>query len=617
MDFEKLKIITFEKLKKLLQTDNQLYKKISIIMIEKDIIFYLCAMQEVNKNYIIEVYEASFGVSSFENAIKKCEPQLQQLVAIYKNQLSKEECFCLALVVGYGFNNQGDSHLNIKSIAKILKCKGADVLMALPVLDGLFVKGLVNRLDSRSSFRYKPASAFDVCYFLSSKQLRMVLNNKIDFLNDKKYSTLDSYLRRLGNIFELIENQEIEFNEGLEIFIDIFLLNQHLKINDFVLKFLSQAHNNVINYQYIESKVDEDIMAELMVLLLLIKHSREGDSICLNEVLEKIMGFGAFVYQSIRDILDGKHLLLTGKYLVKDDVFEIMAEDGSYLFSSRFYKYFQIKNRSAIHLNDENQDLVMYKNIKTKSLFFNETLQQKLKELIIVLEPSRFKKTSSLLKSKFKKQGGLTVLFHGGPGTGKTEFVYQLAKVSKRDIYKIDLSGMKNMWYGQSEKMVKRAFDEYRYLCKNKKNIPIMFINEADGLLGQRLNVERTIDQTNNTIQNILLEEIERFEGILLCTTNLIQNLDSAFERRFLFKIKFELPNKTVQAKLWSYYFNEQLSENDIEKLSQHYSLSPAQIANIAYKAALKDVLGEKICLNTIHQLASEEWLLKSNKLGF
>src|SRR5690606_29460031 len=85
-----------------------------------------------------------------------------------------------------------------------------------------------------------------------------------------------------------------------------------------------------------------------------------------------------------------------------------------------------------------------------------------------------------------------------------------------------------------------------------EEHAPILFFNEADALISKRKDVGiSATGETENRIQNILLEELENFRGILIATTNLVNNLDSAFDRRFLFKVEFQQPDLEVRSKIW------------------------------------------------------------------
>ena len=165
-----------------------------------------------------------------------------------------------------------------------------------------------------------------------------------------------------------------------------------------------------------------------------------------------------------------------------------------------------------------------------------------------------------------KFNSGLTILLYGYSGTGKTEAVYQIAKKTNREIMMVDLSKTKSMWFGESEKQVKKIFDDYKLAMRNAKVAPILFINEVDGLLTKRQDIGNNSTSALhalNTIQNILLQEMEAFDGILFATTNLTENLDKAFDRRFLFKLKFNHPDVETRHKIWKNKLPE-LSSNKL-----------------------------------------------------
>ena len=140
------------------------------------------------------------------------------------------------------------------------------------------------------------------------------------------------------------------------------------------------------------------------------------------------------------------------------------------------------------------------------------------------------------LKSKGMPTG-ICILLHGAPGTGKTESVYQIAKATNRQIVHVDISKTKSCWFGESEKKIEEIFTDYRNMCQKlkaygKNDLPILLFNEADAILQKRTEFRGGgVEKTENAMQNILLENMEKFEGILIATTNLADNLDAAFER--------------------------------------------------------------------------------------
>ena len=185
----------------------------------------------------------------------------------------------------------------------------------------------------------------------------------------------------------------------------------------------------------------------------------------------------------------------------------------------------------------------------------------------------------------------------------------------------VEISETKSMWFGESEKKIKEIFTAYREVSKRCKTTPILLFNEADGVLGKRKHERNSaVDQTENAMQNILLHEIENFEGILIATTNLAGNLDGAFERRFLYKIRFEKPSKEARTAIWRIKVPD-LSQPDAEYLSESFSLSGGQIENIARKIITEELLkGEAASFERICDFCREENLYDNtgrNRIGF
>ena len=206
------------------------------------------------------------------------------------------------------------------------------------------------------------------------------------------------------------------------------------------------------------------------------------------------------------------------------------------------------------------------------------------------LQPENYQKIQERMKEKGFRYG-FACLFYGSPGTGKTETVYQLAKKTGRNIMVVDVPQLKSMWVGQSEKNVKALFDRYREQVKRAKLTPILLFNEADAIIGKRKNgAENAVDKMENSLQNIILQEMEQLDGIMIATTNLQQNMDKAFERRFLYKIKFDKPTEEARASIWHSMIPD-LSDLDIHTLASKYDFSGGQIENIARHYAIDTIL--------------------------
>ena len=166
-----------------------------------------------------------------------------------------------------------------------------------------------------------------------------------------------------------------------------------------------------------------------------------------------------------------------------------------------------------------------------------------------------------------------------------------LARRTGRQVMVVDVPQIKSKWVGESEKNIKALFDRYRALVKKFDVAPILLFNEADAIIGiRKQGAQNAVDKMENTIQNIILQEMETLDGILIATTNLTENLDSAFERRFLYKIRYEKPDAAVRSKIWHTMIPE-LPEAVTASLAEKFDFSGGQIENIARKYAVSCIL--------------------------
>jgi DNA replication protein DnaC len=230
-----------------------------------------------------------------------------------------------------------------------------------------------------------------------------------------------------------------------------------------------------------------------------------------------------------------------------------------------------------------NMPIITATSISEKTLHYNPREEAAIQQLSRCLQVGAFQKLRKELKEA-RLSSGFTVLLYGGPGTGKTETALQLARATGRDILKVDISTIREKFVGESEKQVKRIFDTYREHFQTSKEAPILLLNEADGIISTRTReVQQSTDQMHNAMQNIFLEEMENFDGILIATTNYESKWDPAFERRFLHKIKMDAPSAKVRAQIISDRIPG-LSEEVALKLCMEYNLSGGQLDNIARK---------------------------------
>lgn len=261
--------------------------------------------------------------------------------------------------------------------------------------------------------------------------------------------------------------------------------------------------------------------------------------------------------------------------------------------------------------------------IKEKLLFYSSSVQKQ----IDMLRESMKQDNLEAMQERLSQKGlpkGVAVLLYGAPGTGKTETVYQLAKQTNHKIFHVDIAESKSMWFGESEKKIKQIFTDYGCLCnackRHGENTPILLFNEADALISKRKNIDSgNCAQTENAMQNILLEEMEKFEGIMIATTNLCENMDKAFERRFLFKVKYEKPNLEARENIWRSKMNS-LENEDITRLAEQFDFSGGEIDNIVRKCEMNEIInGTQANYEEIVEMCKTERLEKSEtrRVGF
>lgn len=319
--------------------------------------------------------------------------------------------------------------------------------------------------------------------------------------------------------------------------------------------------------------------------------NKEDDDIRFGDIVDLYDNKSDF-YRARTELRNGEHELQIKK------IVEHLCVDG--LADVTRYKLTDNAKRMLLGEMNVNEGEEKLANVldsgklSQKQLFFPIDIQRQVEELSCFLQPDNYRKIQERMKEKGFRNG-FACLFYGSPGTGKTETVYQLARKTGRNIMVVDVPQLKSMWVGQSEKNVKALFDRYREQVKRAKLTPILLFNEADAIICKRKNgAENAVDKMENSLQNIILQEMEQLDGIMIATTNLQQNMDKAFERRFLYKIKFDKPTEEARAHIWHSMIPD-LSEFDIHTLASKYDFSGGQIENIARHYAIDNILhGQK-----------------------
>lgn len=540
-----------------------------------------------------KIYEESKNCKLEPTFFETVESELKVLSDYFG--ISRTQSLLVAMV--FSLNYKGDT-VDFKDLTEYFDCNPMKLLEYSSDFDNLYAKGIF--IKEKSRHRIKLALSNDQ-FTINEKVTEAILNNMP--------------LPKLG------EEVAKDIIELLEKIYDLGLRRDEDEISTQVL-FNQTGELIKKNLQYPLIKTVDNFNFNLIdtyLYLYLIWKTLEGnESVDLNRSASGIFEFGAQRIKYIQKIILGDNDLIYHNLIEKVEA--RFNNDIEIKLTEKSYKLMEDGGLKLLNRRKVNQNnIILPEKIFEKALFFNDAEAKQLGVLKKLLLDDNFKKAQNRLEHKGLPKG-ITALLHGFPGTGKTETVFQIARETNREIVKVDISQSKSMWFGESEKIIKRIFTNYKSYSKDCELKPILLFNEADAIIGKRKEVGNSnIDQTENTIQNILLEELESFDGIFLATTNLVKNLDTAFERRFLFKIEFHKPENSIKSKIWNSKLPT-LTENECNTLASRFDFSGGQIDNIIRKNEIYEIVhGITVDFNNIIEFCNSELLLKDNsvKVGF
>ncbi len=498
-------------------------------------------------------------------------------------------------IISYYFENNG-STCSFNDLSTFF---GAPVMSVIAYKDDIKVlldKGYISNTIGLEEKEIGLKNEFEV----STELLHCIFHNKKIIISQKKEKEdgLTSLIKRIGEMIESDENFiykvlqiksiEIEYNNS-----DFFAK---------VCQLIPLTHDRLFFY---------DTCYDLL----------RGSETNLCSTLSNIYDSEEYRFIVAESFMNEENVLFknglidfVNKGNINDSTIELTIKAKEMLLGEKA-KLFMKSTKGTNIINPEA--------IKQKSLFYSAENETEIHRLRTSLQEENLCTIQERLSEKGLPKG-IAVLLYGAPGTGKTETVYQIAKETGRQIFHVDISSAKSCWFGESEKITKKIFTDYKQLCKAAKSeqggkMPILLFNEADGILSKRRDaIAGNTTQTENTIQNIILEEMETLEGIMICTTNLAENLDTAFERRFLFKIKFENPTIEAKQKIWKSKL-DWLNDDAISKIAQAYDLSGGQIDNIVRKITMDEVLtGNKPDFEELNALCKSEKINNTERrIGF
>lgn len=501
-------------------------------------------------------------------------------------KLSPIQVVFLALCV----DKNDESNLSLSSIAQFIGCRPMHLLGMSKELEGLEKLRYIRKINHHKS------SSFSV----PREVIKVLTRNEAYVYQPPQATNLITFFDGFKKLIKEKENDELDYESLLEQTKELLNcvpdtslaqgLKKHKLCEDRALLFIYMA------YLLIEDRNEQ-------IRLYEIENIYDDEEIpfwCKNELRNRTSPL--FRYKLIENTFEDG--------VGRSDTFKLTEKAKFELLADLNLKEF----------GQSDKGLLKYDSFPLKNLFYNPDTVDKITELRKILSPKSFTEVQNRLKNA-RLRPGFCCLFYGSPGTGKTETVYQLARATKRDIMQVDVDKIKSCWVGESEKNIKALFDRYRVICEKTGKLPILLFNEADAVLGVRMEgASKAVDKMENSLQNIILQEMEKLEGIMIATTNLTTNLDKAFERRFLYKIRYERPQEETRAKIWLSLMPG-LKKKDALVLAKDFDLSGGEIENIVRKHTVNSILtrSNKIDLEFIRKSSQEERMKKFNKprVGF
>ena len=444
---------------------------------------------------------------------------------------------------------------------------------------------------------------------LSSAYLKMLENGSNDFVlpEIKNYSDHLEYLQDQFFRIDLAQqlnvvrkNFDVNSPSSNRLKSKLILLENRIKER------IKVTSNSIMLEDFFK---DNDLNEQEQTLFLaLLKEEYSGGDGSLRDMNSLIELISSDDYEKIkyRSLLEESSTLVSKSLIDYDEVLTPFGgiNRNFYIPDEVLYKISHPTKKNAnvgkIKLDTVIKEQDMFELISTTKTLDDVILNEKTKETLDALLKQVDKNVINRLKQwgiKDKKRGiEAKIIFYGVAGTGKTLTALALARSLKKEVLSFDCSKILSMYIGESEKNVRSIFDKYYELRTQTKSEPVLLLNEADQFLGSRASGGvSSSDKMHNQMQNIFLEQIERFDGILIATTNLLENLDKAFSRRFNYKIEFVKPNKNQRLEIWKKLIPAALpldKDFDMEELAK-YELTGGQIElvikNTAYKIAVSD----------------------------
>lgn len=297
--------------------------------------------------------------------------------------------------------------------------------------------------------------------------------------------------------------------------------------------------------------------------------------------------------QDVQQLFWSDHLFGRKKVLWLEDLQQgEPAMSGRIILSQDYIESFTYGKPVPPHFSMSFPAKLIKTDLTWKDLVIGDELKDQVNELLDWVRYNELLMRNWGMEKRLVK--GYRALFYGPPGTGKTFTAGLIGKEMKKDVYKIDLSMVVSKYIGETEKNLELLF------ARAEDKGWILFFDEADALFGKRTNVRDAHDKYANQEVSYLLQRIEDFNGLIILTTNMKNNIDDAFVRRFNSILKYAMPSPDERSRIWRNGFPEQRTfrkkpgepkeETDIPEAVKKYELSGGSIMNVIHYASLKAV---------------------------
>ncbi len=551
---------------------------------------------QIKKMEVLELIGEIVELTSGEGLtiqMKKGERQLVSPASPYIKELKKRlniDNEIDALLLAVFVDQCHDPHIGLRDIASHFDARIVKILTLVDNIDNLVRRGAIVRKRDRDG---------DLTYRVPNKTIECLRKGTLPEKERIDNLTAQEFYDHIDDLLDLCERDEIQDNELYQSFDELIKSNPQLELT---------GHLASIG-------IKNDLLKLFLVMTRLFVNNND-DMIGRSDLTDYFYKGALHCHEMA--LINGEHILMKIK-LVEHAFCEGQADPHHWRLTD--YAKREVLSELKLKLKPDNRaHLTHHEDITPKELYYNDVVTHQVEQLKSLLGKERMAHVQQKLKDKGMRTG-FTCLFYGGPGTGKTETVLQLARLTGRDIMLVDVPNIRSKWVGETEKNIKDVFTHYKALARDNSVAPILLFNEADAVLNKRAEgATNSVDKMENAMQNIILQEMEQMDGIMIATTNLTGSLDDAFERRFLYKIKFDKPTPNESKHIWKAMLPE-LTDDEALGLATAYAFSGGQIENIARKQLIDNVLSETedLDINAINEACKHESLTKKTitRVGF